>query len=78
MSHYTKLSIIFFRILGTLSILLGFMGVVYWLLGTLLGSTSDSMSSARGLSSIIFIFAGIIIYYLGKPISKIIGKDIDD
>ena len=79
MNHYTKLSIIVFRIIGTLLTLLGFMGLVYWVLNSLLlGSTSDPTSGSRGLSSIIFILVGIIIYYLGKPISRAIGKDLSD
>ena len=79
MNHYSKLSIILFRILGSLLMLLGFMGLAYWLFADLLlEPDADPISSARGLSAVIFLLVGLIIYYLGKPIGRIISKDIKD
>ena len=65
--------------LGLLLTIAGFMGLIYWSLDSLLTEQNvDPMKSARGISSIVFVLAGLITYYIGKPISKIIGKDLSD
>lgn len=80
MNHYAKLAAVITRVLGALIALTGVMGVVYWFVaGLFLDKTSPELAwqSARILSAGIFIVVGIVVYVSGKPIGKLVSKDLD-
>ena len=81
MNHYSKLSVMIIRLVGVLSFLVGFMGLVYGVLaGTLLSTNNPeyTLRSARLVSAGIFILVGVIVYLLGKPIGRIVGRGIGE
>ena len=81
MNHYSNLAAMIIRLLGVLMLLIGLMGIAYWILsGTFLGTKSPeyALHSARILSAVIFMVVGAIIYLLGKPIGKIVGRGIGE
>lgn len=80
MNHYSKLATSIVRLLGVLAALLGLMGFLYAGLVPLIlsgGSPEQAWQSARLLSSAIFLIAGIFLYFIGKPIGRLVGAGLE-
>ena len=80
MGHYAKLAAMIIRVLGVIIALIGVMGYIYWgLAGMFLEQVSPErvVQGARVLSSTVFIFVGAIVFMLGRPLGRLIGKGLD-
>lgn len=79
LNHYSKLAVVIVRVLGAQFALIGTMGAAYWLVaGLLLDETSPELAwqSARILSAGIFVVVGAVIYLMGRPIGRFVGRDL--
>ena len=80
MGHYAKLAAMIIRVLGVIIALIGVMGFVYWgLAGVFLEQATPerSVQVARVLSSAEFMGVGVIVFLLGRPLGRLIGKGLD-
>jgi len=80
MGHYAKLAAMIIRVLGVIIALIGVMGFIYWgLAGLFLAQVSPErmVQGARVLSSTVFILVGAIVFVLGRPLGRLIGKGLD-
>ena len=80
MNHYSKLATTVIRLLGVLSALLSLMGFLYAALVPLFlsgSSPEQAWQSARLLSAAIFLAVGIFLYFIGKPIGKLVGAGLE-
>ena len=80
MNHYAKLATTVIRLLGVLSALLALMGFLYAaLVPFFLNGTSPELAwqSARLLSAAIFLVVGIFLYFIGKPMGKLVGAGLE-
>jgi len=80
MGHYAKLAAMIIRVLGVIIALIGVMGFIYWgLAGLFLEQVSPErmVQGARLLSSTVFILVGAIVFVLGRPLGRLIGKGLD-
>ena len=71
MNHYTKLALLTIRLFATGMFLIGCMGLVYQFF-----PYRPEERIGRLMSSIAFIAVGVLVYAIGKPISKAITKDL--
>lgn len=81
MYEYAKLATLLIRLIGLAIIIVGLIGILYWLIaGVTLKAESPELArqGARTLSAVVFILAGALITLLGKPIGRLIAKDLDD
>lgn len=66
--------------MGALLALVGAMGLVYWFVaGLFLDKNSPELAwqGSRILSAVIFAVVGVVVYVLGKPIGRFVGKGLN-
>ena len=80
MNKFQKIAVFLIRLLSLLCVLFGINGFIYALILTISQSYQiDGITSAYSLMSGVFYFIwGIILFFLSKPLGKIIGSGLDE
>jgi hypothetical protein len=79
MNRYANLGVLIFRTIGVVMFAIGLMGVLYYALSVWVSSsTGDTEGSARAIASPFYMGAGLIMFLVGKPLGKLVGKGLSD
>ncbi|MCF7855736.1 MAG: hypothetical protein K9N51_13125 [Candidatus Pacebacteria bacterium] len=85
MSHYGNLGALAFRILAVIAFFIGISGLLYWIpTVSRLAETAPRYADAyaRAGSSVFYTFGGIVLFFLGRPLGRLVSwglemKDIE-
>ena len=77
MNHYQKIAILLVRFAGAGSIAVGFLGFIYGAVLVARRVTLSPEQTERFGSSIWYIVFGLIIFFLARPVGRLLGRGLD-
>ena len=77
MNHYQKLATVLIRGAGITSVALGVLGFLYGVVLVTRGTTLTPEQADRLSGSVWYAVLGLILYVLGRPLGRLIGRGLD-